>query len=618
MKKPLNVGLVQINNSFSAQEYLPLSIGLLHAYFQKYSTKKDRFRFLPYVFRREALEECMQKLEEADIVGFSVYMWNLQISKEIARTLKARRPETLIIFGGPQVPNQAETFLRQHPYIDILCHGEGEDVFMQILNQASCRDWTGIQSVSYLKAEGTFECNQRVMRIADLAQVPSPYLEGFFDTLMESESDNHWLALWETNRGCPFSCTFCEWGMKSYNKVNTFEMARLRAEMEWFAHKRIEFVFCCDANFGLLERDVKIADFVVKTKRSLGFPHAFSVQSSKNATEKVYRIQKILSENGLSKGVLLAVQSVNPPTLEKIERANISMADFDELQRRFRKDGIQTFTDMIIGLPDETYDSFATGISQVIERGQHNRIQFINLSILGNSAMGDPEYRRKYKMRTVESPLINVHGSLGKFADKIQETQNLVVETSSMSSDQWIRSRVLAWVTALIYFDKLLQVPLAVLSGLYSVTYRDLLEAFSEGVCNGMKIIPEIREFLRKFAMKIQQGGPEYCYSKKWLNIWWPVDELLMINICSEGQLAGFYDEAKELLLRHMRDKNNNIDVLIITEAINLNRELLKLPFQGQDKTIRMTSNVLEIYQSVLAGTKVHLEKVDVEYTVKC
>ena len=61
------------------------------------------------------------------------------------------------------------------------------------------------------------------------------------------------------------------------------------------------------------------------------------------------------------------------------------------------KDGIKTFSDIILGLPEETYQSFTEGVGKLVSMGQHNRIQFNNLSILPNTEMGDPEYLEKYE-----------------------------------------------------------------------------------------------------------------------------------------------------------------------------------------------------------------------------
>ncbi|MBM3890069.1 MAG: hypothetical protein FJ388_13220, partial [Verrucomicrobia bacterium] len=154
--KRVRLGLVQINNSFSGADYLPYSVGLLQAYARRYAADPQRYEFLPPIFRRMLVEEAVEQLIEADIAGFSTYVWNFRISLEIARRLKERRPGVWIVFGGPHAPNRAEDFLRQHPFVDICCQGEGEQVFLKILETYPSRDWSGIPSVSYLDRDGRF------------------------------------------------------------------------------------------------------------------------------------------------------------------------------------------------------------------------------------------------------------------------------------------------------------------------------------------------------------------------------------------------------------------------------------------------------------------------------
>jgi hypothetical protein len=98
------VGLAQINNSFSGQNYLPYSVGLLQAYAQKYLSHPERYEFLLPVYLREATDITAKKLAGADIVFFSAYVWNIRQSLEIAKILKETSPEVVIVFGGPQVP----------------------------------------------------------------------------------------------------------------------------------------------------------------------------------------------------------------------------------------------------------------------------------------------------------------------------------------------------------------------------------------------------------------------------------------------------------------------------------------------------------------------------------
>src|SRR5476649_2798336 len=434
--RPLKIGLVQINNSFSGQNYLPYSIALLQTYVQKFSPNPERYDFLTPLYKRVRIADAVEQLKDADIIGFSTYVWNGRISLEIARRLKVLKPGIIIMFGGPHVPDQPEEFMRANPQIDLAVHNEGEITFLKLLESYPDRaSWAGLPGVSLVKPDGSFVRNPNSDRVRDLDEIPSPFLEGAFDSIMKANPNESWIGLWETNRGCPFRCTFCDWGSATAAKVTKFGDERLFAEVDWFAEKKIEYIFCCDANFGIQKRDVDIANYVADTKKTTGYPVALSVQNTKNATERAYLTQKILSDAGLNKGVALSMQSVDMPTLEAIKRDNISLNTYMELQRRFTRDRVETYSDLILGLPGETYESFVEGVCRVIGNGQHNRIQFNNLSILPNAEMGDPAYLKEHGMETVETKIINIHGALDE--DEIPEVQQLVVATKSMSLDDW-------------------------------------------------------------------------------------------------------------------------------------------------------------------------------------
>ena len=351
-------------------------------------------------------------LRAADIVVFSAYVWNYRFSLELARRVKEANPGGVILFGGPQVPENPtllEAFLNEHPYVDIACYGEGEIPFVEVLRRLSGKDWRDVPTVAWRRGM-EIVIAPAAMRIDDLDRIPSPYLEGIFDPLMASRPGDRWQALLETNRGCPFTCAFCAWGSKSKRKVFAYSLDRAFREIDWISRNRIEFVFCCDANFGLFpERDMEIVRKVAENKKLHGYPKAFSVQSTKNATASIFQLNKALDEAGLQKGVNLALQSVNEATLRSVRRSNISNKAYDDLQRMFTASGIATFSDIILGLPEETYDSFADGVDTIISRGQHNRIQFINLSVLENSEMALPEYRRRHGLLVRESRSVAHH-----------------------------------------------------------------------------------------------------------------------------------------------------------------------------------------------------------------
>lgn len=611
----VQVGLVQINNSFSGQNYLPLSVGMLQAYAQKHLEQPQRYEFLPPIYRRSSVAEAVQQLLGVQVAFFSTYVWNFRISLEIAKTLKQRQSETLVVFGGPHVPDKDDRFLSRYPFIDVACHGEGEQSACVILENLDSKSktldlsekWAQVPGISFLDGDGNLVRNAKAPRMVDLSNYPSPYLEGVFTLLMEANPKETWIALWETNRGCPFSCTFCDWGSAVQSKVYSFDIDRLYREVEWFAQHAIEFIFCCDANFGILPRDIDIASYVAATKKKLGYPRALSVQNTKNATERAYKVQKILCDAGLNKGVDIALQSTDANTLKSIKRANISSETYQELQRRFTREGVETYTDVILGLPGETYDSFADGVSAIIDNGQHNRIQFNNLSILPNAEMGDPEYQQKYGMVTVESQTVNIHGSLEETQQGISETQLLVIATAAMPKEDWVRTRVFAWTAGLLHFDKTLQIPLILLHRLCAISYRELIEQFTRVSPGFSPILHELHRFFENQARSIQEGGSEYTHSEKWLNIWWPADEYMLIKLCNEGQLSAFYEEAERLLNGFLQEKSLSLPDMLLHDAVELNKSLLKLPFQYEDLDVSLSNNIWELYRGALTGQDVPL-----------
>ncbi|MEM7071103.1 MAG: hypothetical protein AAF403_05025, partial [Pseudomonadota bacterium] len=302
----ISIGLLQINNSFSGQNYLPYATACLQSYVNEHSKDSSRYRFLPHIYKRMPIHQIVDQLMDADILGISTYVWNEQISLEVARRPKALKPSMLVIFGGPQVPDYSEDFLRLHHFIDLAVHNEGERVFYNILEQFPDQDWLSIKGISFIDQDGAYQKTNAGERMRNLDELPSPFLNGLFDQLMIDNPDENWIGLWETNRGCPFKCTFCDWGSATAAKVTKFDDLRLFRELEWLANHKIEYIFVCDANFGIKKRDIEIAKYATRIKQKKGYPRVLTVQNTKNAVERSYQTQKILCSHDLSNGVTLA------------------------------------------------------------------------------------------------------------------------------------------------------------------------------------------------------------------------------------------------------------------------------------------------------------------------
>ncbi|MEZ0371090.1 MAG: radical SAM protein [Candidatus Sericytochromatia bacterium] len=605
------IQLIQASQGKLKYSYLPYSVGLLQAYCMRYAGDLRRYTFLPLLTGRSPLAEVLPRIQLADVYGFSTYVWNINYSLALAAEIKARKPQALVIFGGPQVPDRAEDFLRAHPWVDVCVHGEGERVFLQLLESLPARDWDQIPGISWIDADGQFHHCAPGPRILDLDTIPSPYLMGIFDSLMGKPQaggpETEWVPLWETNRGCPFSCTFCDWGSNIGSKLQRFGMERLRAEIDWFAAHRIEIVNCNDANFGILPRDLEIADYMIETFQRTGFPRSFYIQSSKNATDRVYAVQKRIVQSGLYFIVTLSLQSVTPQVLTSIRRENISLDTFRQLQHRFRRDGVPTYTDLLIGLPGETYDSFADGICRVIAEGQHNWINFYNVFLLPNAEMAQPEYRSRHGIRSV-STLYSEAGL--QMQQLVPEALEMVTSTDSLSPDDWYRSRTFAWWVQILYFYyKLLQVPLLTLHALGGVAWRELFEFFSEARFTGTPMLQDLHRFLNEKARRMARGEPEHCFlSQLHEPYWMMVPKYIVAGLASEPVARAFFAEIGQALRQLQAAHTAVLPAGLLNEALQLSEGLFLAPVLQKPFTLPGRYGLWAWYQAWLCGEPIELQ----------
>uniref|UniRef100_UPI004047BB7E B12-binding domain-containing radical SAM protein n=1 Tax=Cyanobium sp. TaxID=2164130 RepID=UPI004047BB7E len=608
MKK---ISLLQINNAFSGQNYLPYSAALLAACFQNSSAAGGEYEFHKFIYKRARPDEIVNELCGSDVLGLSLYAWNVNLSLEVAKRYKRLNRGALVFAGGPSAPDNSEAFLRANPQIDVLLHNEGEIPFARLLEQELIeRRWDSVPSASFLRDNQMIK-TEMAQRITDLETISSPFLTGVIENIMDKNPNEKWIGLWETNRGCPFACTYCDWGSATGSKtISRFSMNRLEAEIEWFARKKVEFIFCCDANFGMFPRDLEIARMVGETKSRLGYPHALSVQNTKNSTERSFATQKILCDYGLNKGVTLSMQTMSDTVLGNIKRSNIRLSSYLELQYKFQQEGVPTYSDLILGLPGETFESFVDGLANLIESGQHNRIQFNNLSILPNAEMANPSYRKKYGIRTVVTDIVNMHGSLEQDEEAVREKQEIVVETLSLNREGWVRTRVCCWLVAFLYFNKVAQIPLAIANGSLGVPFKKIISRLMTPERRQFPCLAEIVDWLENKAEKILTGGPEYVHSEKWLDIYWPADEYLFIQYTLSGKLGLLVEEIGSLLTKVTIEESSEVSSFfgtdsiceILRDASTLNTVMLSKPGEGTNTDVVTEWNVGECYQARIEG----------------
>lgn len=379
----------------------PLALGCLLAY-----ARVHRDGVLDHAYDLRPLLDHEQLLAELDrddrpaVVLLSDYIWSAARNHEVAAEVKARSPHHLVIHGGPHVPKYAEdkrAFFLKHPAIDVIAHGEGEITLAEALealggDPAALERLHGVPGLTVRAGEGLVDTVDRP-RHDQLADFPSPYLTGEFDHL--DPSGWMWPSI-ETNRGCPYSCTFCDWGSATRSRIRDFPIERVMAELDWLAERGLPHWMIDDANFGIHRRDVDIARRVVELKAQHGVPSALYVNYAKNTVKHLAVIIGMLTEAGITGEGALALQTRDPETLKAIKRANIRTDKYDELAEEFRRYGLPLVTDLIIGMPGQTVRSLLADMQYCFDNEVTPRF-FVALN-LPNAEFNDPEYRDRFRI----------------------------------------------------------------------------------------------------------------------------------------------------------------------------------------------------------------------------
>lgn len=604
----MKVGLVQISIGLAwaqpgseqpSTEYdlLPYSVGLLAAHARQHC--KENHEFVFPVFNRIPVAEAADRLEGCDLIALSLYVWNVNLSLAVAAEVKSRNPDVIVVVGGPQVPDDPTDFMHSHEHVDIACHGEGETTFTELLDALPTGDLSHVRSITYRSGDDVTTTDRRD-RVGDLDALPSPYLDGTFDDLLQHRP-GQWVMTWETNRGCPFSCTFCDWGSATAAKVYRFGMDRLMAEIDWMADNRIGFVFCCDANFGMLPRDFDIAQAVVTSKRKSGFPWSLSVQNTKNARERAYKVQTLLASELNTLGVTISLQSANRQTLVNIKRRNISSEAYEDLQQRFTRDGVYTYTDLILGLPGDSYETFTESVSHVVANGQHNHVQFHNCSILPNAEMADPAYRSQFGIEATPQRIVNAWDRVDR-PDEVPEFLDTVIATDAMDGPSWEKAKVFSWFVDLLYFDRLLQVPISVLMARHDLQLAGFIEAFIDADPDQHPIVAKISETMRKHASSIRRGGIEYQNSERFGSIHMPADQFALACLVADNELRNFFREAETVLSEYLRVNDSDESSLLLGDLIDYNEAVFITPRPAGRPLLVLSHPIAELHRRTLEG----------------
>ena len=333
------------------------------------------------------------------VFGFTNYFWNRNANLDIARRIKHALPNALIIFGGNDVTNQGQSLLTDDSPVDVIVNGEGETVFTNVLAQyrEAGTDFQPVNGVSFRHPNKGVVTTAPQPRIDNLDSIPSPFLRGTISARTIRVSLD---ISYEFSRGCPFNCAFCYWGTATGTNVRRFSLERIREDLELIVAQAgpVARIWTADANFGMADEDLEIArllvDIVQRRKKNI----VLIANWAKNKTKRVMEMAEILYRHGIIAVVTLAAQSLNDEVLKIARRRNIPFDYYQQLQKEFEALRIPTYTELIFGMPGESYRSFLDGVSKVIEAGSIPVIY--PLILLNNTGYNSAQMRKEHGIRS--------------------------------------------------------------------------------------------------------------------------------------------------------------------------------------------------------------------------
>ena len=321
----------------------------------------------------ERVEDVEKRILEMNpnIVGFSTYIWNKTIVVELAKRIKEKTGATILL-GGPEVSYNAEEILTEYSFVDYVISGEGEEPLAKICSGLPVEE---IEGICYKKDGGVVIKEPYISK----KDPPNPYTSEYMKGL------NGRIAYLETSRGCPYRCAFCLSGRMG--GVRFFNLDEARKNIVLLANSGTQTVKFIDRTFNAdRKRAREIFSFIMgeygkNIPKNVCFHFEIEGELLDNETLELLKKAPI----GLFQ-FEIGLQSFNQNTLEAIRRkTNLSLL-VENIEKVISLGNIHTHIDLIIGLPNESFDSFKSSFDLAYKLKPH-MLQLGFLKLLHGTAL---------------------------------------------------------------------------------------------------------------------------------------------------------------------------------------------------------------------------------------
>lgn len=564
-----NVYLFQIQNPIAEKIFLPVAIGYLWSYVSSHEAINKNYELAGAFFQRKSTKEYLDQLADPDVVGFSTYVWNWEFSKRMAEAIKLKWPHCLIIMGGPHVPYKLN-FQIELPYVDLIVTYGGEDQFLEILQERL------LAKPNFNAIKGTITHQSLTItkrnQVSDVNVYPSPYLSGFFKKMILSNPEVNFNMIIETNRGCPYTCSFCNMFDDYYTKIKKFEIGRIKSEIDWGIDNKIDYIDCADSNFGIFERDIEIAEYIADKKRNFGIPRMFNFTSAKNQPQYVEKIQEHLGSVGIDRGISVSLQSLNKETLKEIKRWNATEEKIIEKLNKYKRQGLECFVELILGLPFETKSSWIFGINMLVDQGISFSLLIHPLSAVPNTIFDNYEYVNQHKLKFAVTRSPAQGFTYGH--ESQEEREKICYETATLPYADWLDCYIYSkCIIGSQYFHGLSYYVAKYLNLNYGVKFSDFFMLIFTQYKNGSNFFQDeyknISNQIFKSLFELKPWGRQ-IFGKQ--DMFWSDQSAAAIFLIAN--INKFYEELESVIL----STYNQVDKKQLKEVIRFNKSILEQP----------------------------------------
>lgn len=410
---------------------------LCQSYYNHFGKYPNNIDWLPAPYKWNSykdVNEVSTLVEDADIIMFSSYAWNYTICDDVAKIIKSKYPQKILLLGGPHIGTNEPAFLEQRVFYDFICQPtKPGETFVQDVLDCYIEGRLAAENISWeLKSDrgipAKFDVDYSVYEehesyLAEcLAYARANNLEPFIVV--------------ETTRGCPYKCVFCEWGGGINTKIVKKPLDVVKRDI--LSLKKVGFrdAYLTDANFGAFEeRDIEIFRFAWNNKFNLT---DISTMKSKDLNRRIRLIDAIFDIVGNTAGHQIqseggtdmwghteyvsiipsvSIQSISEAAMKIADRVDLSYQDkikiSQHINKRCAEEGYPIpAVELILGMPGSTIDDFYAEMEIIWNFKAWGSFRH-DYMFLPDSNLNSSEYKEKYKIETVEvySDILDEDGS---------------------------------------------------------------------------------------------------------------------------------------------------------------------------------------------------------------